>query len=173
MREPDWIIDDQLRSWNNGIMICLNTAIFLILPIGLIVAFIDDPKYTHALWVGIVLLYLLYELGVNAYIRITYLNGTLTFERPLRRYSLLFRKRRMELVIQPDEWTELYWFRPKSSFAYYFRNDHTAAYFAAGDGFMSLHRKLEKLFPGRLKTSLDFPKETKKRMKKAEPGRVF
>ncbi len=173
MKEPDWIMDDQLRSWNNGGLICLNTATFLILPIGLITAFIDNPKYIHALWIGIILLYLLYELGMNTYIRITYLNGDLKFERPLRKYSLFARKKPRQLLIRADEWTDLYWFSPRNSFAYYFRNDHTAAYFAAGDGFTSLHRKLEKLFPGRLKTSLDFPRETKKRLKKAEPGRVF
>lgn len=173
MKEPAWRNDDQLRTWTNGLWIGIGTAWLLILPVGSLLIFFNEPVYVHALWVGITLLGFMYELVVNAFIRITYLNGVLEFERPLRKYSLLFRKRKRKLTIRPDEWTELYWYSRKNSFTYYFRKGQTAAYFVSGDGFTLLRRKLEKLFPGRLKTSLDFPKATRKRLKKEFPERVF
>lgn len=162
-----------MRTWTNIWSIGLQTAMLAIFPISLLVAFINNPEYIHALWIGIVLLYFLYELFVYSYTKAHYLNGVLEFERSIRTYSLFPWKKNEQLVIRPDEWTELYKYSFKMTEVYYFRNDRSSAYFVTVEGMGGLYREMGKLFASRAKSSLDFPKETKKRLKKEFPERVF
>ena len=166
--------NNKVYVWNNFALIIFNSLLFGILPVSMIWAFITNPKYIHALWIGIVLLWLIYELFVYTYVRATLQDGILSFERPLGKYRLLlFRKRTGKMTIHPDEWTEVYRYYFKGGSSYYFRKDKTAAYFVSVDGFRFFYDDLETLFPGKVKQTDDFPRDTKKRLRKVEPERVF
>jgi hypothetical protein len=165
--------NNQGRTWNNRFTMIYYSLCFGIFPVGLISVFINDTKYIHALWIGIVLLWLVYELTVYSYIRVTLRDKILLFERPLARYGLLFRKRTRRMTIHPDDWTEVYSYTNRGSYSYYFRKDQTAAYFVLMDGIRLFDNELADLFPGRKKHVSDFPRAMKRKLRRAEPGRVF
>nr|WP_294860489.1 hypothetical protein [uncultured Fluviicola sp.] len=171
--ETSGIKDNRVYVWNNLLNITFNTLFFAFFPVGLIWVFIDDTKHIQALWVGIVLLWLVYELFVYTYIRATLRDGVLFFERPLGKYGFLFRRRTRQMTIHPDDWTEVYRYSFKGGTAYYFRKDKTAAYFVSADGFRFFYDDLERLFPGKVKHTDDFPREMRKKLRKKERGRVF
>lgn len=161
------------RVWNNLFIAIYYSLCFSIIPVGLITTFINNPHLIYTLLVGIVLLWLVYELFTVAYIRITFRDGVLLFERPLGKYRLLFRKRPGSMTIHPASWTEVYTHSHKGGHSLYFRKDRTAAYFVSFDCMGSFDKKLADLFPGRKKHTLDFPRDLKRKMRKEMPERVF
>ncbi|TSJ44888.1 hypothetical protein [Fluviicola chungangensis] len=161
------------RVWNNLFISIYYCLCFSIIPVGLIVAFINNPRLIYALPVGLVLFWLLYELFMLAYIRITFQDGVLIFERPLGKYGLLFRKRTRRMTILPDDWSEVYSHSYKGGYSFYFRKDRTAAYFVSFDGMGSFKKELRAYFPGRKKETLDFPRHLKRKMRREMPERVF
>ncbi len=161
------------RVWNNLFIAIYYSLCFSIIPVGLIAAFINNPHQIYALLVGIVLLWLLYELFTVAYIRITFRDGVLLFERPLGKYRLLFRQRPGSMTIHPDDWSEVYTHSHKGGHSFYFRKERTAAYFVSFDGMGSFDNALASYFPGRKKHVSEFPRELKRKMRKEMPEQVF
>lgn len=172
MEKPDWINDDKMRTWNNAFTIGFNSLLFSMFPVIFFIGFIERQSFA-SLITAIILWYLIYELAVFSFIRIYYQNGELEFRKPLRSYSLLFRKKNHRKRIRPDEWTEVHCYSYKGSTSYYFRNGRTAAYFVSVDGLSFFYSDLDVLFSRRFKRTDDFPRETKRRMKKEFPERVF
>ena len=161
------------RVWNNLFIAIYYSLCFSIIPVGFIAAFINNPRQIYALLVGIVLLWLVYELFTVAYIRITFRDGVLLFERPLGKYRLLFRKRPGSMTIHPASWTEVYTHSHKGGHSLYFRKDRTAAYFVSFDGMGSFKDELTAYFLERKKQTLDFPRDLKRKLRKEMPERVF
>ena len=172
MEKQDWVNDNQERRWNNSLMIGYYALLSLIFPTGFILAFVRHPANYLLLIIGIVLFYVIYEWILSSYIRVSYLNGSLEFKRPLLKCSLLFRKKNRKLCIHPDEWTEVYRYWYKGGTAYYFRNNGNDAYFISAEGLNSLYVDLGGLFSHGVKITGDFPREAKWRMKKESPERV-
>lgn len=173
MGKPDWVNDNKVWVWNNALTILFNVLLSSIFPVLCIVSFIRSPKSYGFLIAAIIPWYLIYELGVYTYIRVVYQNGVLEFRKPLRKYSLLFRKKDQKILIYPDEWTEVYRRSYKGSTSYYFRNNQTAAYFVKADGLNFLYSDLDVLFPQRVRMLQEFPGEIRRRLKKEFPERVF
>lgn len=122
---------------------------------------------------GLMIWYFGIEMTGNAYMRIHYLDGELVFLKPLRKFSLFFRKKNRCLRIHPNEWTEVYRHGFKGGTAYYFRNGRTAAYFVKADGLNNFYGDLDTLFPTRVKKTDDFPMDIRRRLRKEDPGRVI
>lgn len=173
MEKPGWVNDDKIRTWNNARMIAYYALFFLIFPAGLINGFVRNPTNHVLLIIGIGLFYLVYELILGSYVRVTYLNGDLEFIKPLRKFSPLFRKKNNRMRIRPDEWTEVYRYWFKGGTAYYFRNNGTDAYFVSAEGLTSLYIDLVNLFSHGVKQMSGYPTEVKRRMRREGTGRVF
>lgn len=173
MEKQDWIHDNQERRWSNAFTMGFNAILFSTFGGMFIYNFIQNTGYYGSLIVGMIIRYLVFEITVNAYLRVHYLNGELVFLRPLRKFSLFFRKRNQLMRIRPDEWTEVYLHSFKGGTAYYFRNEQTAAYFVKADGLSNFYGYLDTLFPNRVKRTDEFPMDMRRRLKKAEPGRVI
>jgi|GEM_PF-6529751 len=173
MKEPDWINDNKVWVWNNALAIGFNALFFLIFPAGLINGFVRNPTNYALLIAGIILFYVIYEWGLFSYIRVTYHKGELEFKKPLRKYSILFRKKDYKMLISPDEWTEVYRYWVKGGTAYYFRNNGTDAYFVSAEGLTFLYKDLVNLFSHGVKQMSGYPTEVKRRMRREGTGRVF
>ena len=172
MEQPDYLIDNQERTWSNAFTMGFNLLLFLAFGGMFIYHFIEHPVYYGSLIMGLFIWLLVYEILVNAYMRVYYLNGELVFLRPLRKFSIFFRKKNSQIRIHPDEWTEVYRHTFKGSTAYYFRNGRTAAYFVNADGLNNFYDYLDILFPKRIKKTDSFPMSMRRRLKQKEPGRV-
>lgn len=173
MEKPDFITDGQERTWSNAFTMTFNSMLFLAFGGMFIYNVIRNPAYYGSLIVGLIIWYLVFEIAVNTYIRVYYLDGELVFLRPLRKFSFFFRKRTQLIRIRPDEWTEVYRHGFKGGTAYYFRNGRTAAYFIKADGLSNFYQYLDTLFPKRVKETDEFPMDIRRRLKKEMPERVF
>lgn len=172
MEKPDYIIDDQERTWSNAFSLGTSSLILCGFPLLFFIGFLHSGSIA-SLITGIILLYGVYELTIFSFIRVFYLNGVLEFRKPLRKYCLLFRKKHQSLHIRPDEWTEVYRHSFKGGTAYYFRNGRTAAYFINADGLSNFYQYLDTLFPNRVKKTDDFPIGMRRKLRKVDPERVF
>jgi hypothetical protein len=173
MEKPDYLIDNQERTWSNAFTMGFNLLLFLAFGGMFIYNFIRNPAYYGSLIAGLIIWCLVFELTVNAYIRVYYLDGELVFLRPLCKFSFFFRKRTRLIRIRPDEWTEVYRHGFKGGTAYYFRNGRTAAYFIKADGLSNFYGYLDTLFPKRVKKTDSFPMSMRRKLKQEDPGRVF
>ena len=172
MEKPDFITDGQERTWSNAFTMGFNSLLFLAFGGMFIYNVIRNPAYYGSLIAGLIIWYLVFEITVNAYIRVHYLDGELVFQRPLRKFSFFFRKRNQQIRIRPDEWTEVYRHGFKGGTAYYFRNGRTAAYFVKADGLSNFYNYLDTLFPNRVKKTDNFPMDIGRKLKKEDPERV-
>lgn len=172
MEIPDYLIDDQERTWSNAFSVLFPVFLFFAFGGLFMGMFIQHTGWYGHLVTGIAVWYFTFEITVNAYIRVYYLNGELVFLRPLRKLSIFFRKRNSQIRIHPDEWTEVYRHGFKGGTAYYFRNGRTAAYFVKADGLSNFYSYLDTLFPNRVKKTDNFPMDIGRRLKKEDPERV-
>jgi hypothetical protein len=173
MEKPDFITDGQERTWSNSFSVLFPVFLFFAFGGLFMGMFIQHTGWYGYLVTGIVVWYFTFEITVNAYIRVYYLDGELVFLRPLRKFSFFFRKRTQLIRIRPDEWTEVYRHSFKGGTAYYFRNGRTAAYFIKADGLSNFYQYLDTLFPKRVKETDEFPMDIRRRLKREMPERVF
>jgi hypothetical protein len=172
MEKPDYITDNQERTWSNAFSVLFPVFLFFTFGGLFIGSFIQHTGGSGFLITGIVGWYFSFEVTVNAYMRVYYLNGELVFLRPLRKFSIIFRKRNYKVHIRPDEWTEVYRHGFRGGTAYYFRNGSTAAYFVKADGLSNFYMDLPDLFPNRLKKTDNFSMHIGPRLRKEFPERV-
>lgn len=174
-QEPLWPIENRKVEWSNASLNAVYSLFFLTFSGYLLVQFIYDPTRYGSLVFGLICAYGVYEIAAHSFIRISYLNGTLEFKKPYKKYSLFRKKgKSYQLTIQSHEWTEMHWKTYKDSTVLYFRHYRTAAYYAHVQGFRSFPDDLETLSPNHLITDMeDVPVIVRDKLRSEMPERVF
>jgi hypothetical protein len=121
----------------------------------------------------IILIWLIYEMICNVLVRVEVEEKTIRVGKPLRKNSILSRKKHHEFIIKDEEWNQLYYHTYQGGTTFYFRKEQTAAYYFAADGMSKLIDELKKQFPEK-KIADDWrPVDVVKALRKKFPERVL
>lgn len=115
------------------------------------------------------------ELLWNTMVLITVSDRTLIVSKPYRKHSVLSRKKHHRIVIPENEWDQLFYRHYRGSTSCYFRQERTATYYFAADGFTFWTQDLQRLFPEKRFKSMDdgVPGAVIKALKREFPERVL
>lgn len=122
------------------------------------------------------ILLLSYELLINTLIQIKITQTTITFRKPWKRFSVLFRKSRQQWILKNEEWDEVFAHSVKSTYMLYFRKNRVGAFFATIEDGRKMLKAIEAFFPDKKihwNPPYDYPKALRKKMKKEFPERVM
>ncbi len=121
----------------------------------------------------IVLIWLMYEMICNILVTVTVEERTIRVQKPLRKNSILSCKKHHELIIEDEDWDQLYCHTYKGGTTFYFRREQSAAYYFAADSMSRLKIELKKHFPEK-KIADDWrPLDVVRALRKKFPERVL
>ncbi|MES2556096.1 MAG: hypothetical protein V4604_08095 [Bacteroidota bacterium] len=165
-----------MPSSNNYLTVILST--FVLTPILALFAYTFVAGKIHwslALLLNVMVWWLYLELLWNTMVKITVADRTITVSKPFRKNSLLSRRKHHLIVIRDSEWDQLFYRHYKGSTSCYFRQERTAAYYFAADGFTFWTQDLQKTFPEKRFKVMDdgSPRDVVKALKRAFPERVL
>jgi hypothetical protein len=156
-------------------MLLINSFSFSVLAITLF--------SRHLVWLDILgtlvfsgVVLLTYEFFLNGLVEITITKDLIVFRKPLKTYSLLFRKKRNTWTIDAADWNELIVMKFKSIYHLYFRLEKSATLFATVEYGSKFVSDIKEMYPSKRindQNNYSFPSHLRKQLKKEHPERVM
>lgn len=156
--------------------VIINSMVFAPLLVGFAFAFTAGKiHWSLALLMNVLAWWLYLELLWNSMVTIKVVDRTITVSKPIRKNSVLSRKKHHQIVIHEDEWDQLFYRHYRGSTSCYFRKGRTAACYFAANGFTFWTQDIRELFPEkRLKIMEDgSPRDVVRALKREFPERVL
>lgn len=167
----------KMVEWNNSLLVVSHLLMLGFIPLVITVGYVSAGLTTlfFTIPLSLIILWLCSELIYHSFISIRLQNGQIQVSKPLRRYSLLTKKRHHHFYLDASEWDELAYYKFRYSTTICFRMEGKPVGAMKMDGISFLIEDLGRCFPEKRISQCDEPADCQINavLKKEYPERVL